>query len=134
MRAREAELLPVPYFHVVFTLPETLGPLALQNKKIVYDMLFRAVGETLLEVAANPKRLGARIGFLAVLHTWGQNLMHHPHVHCVVPAGGLSPDGAAWVPGKEDFFLPVRVLRRRQPRRRNPPNRQNRPARCSTRR
>ena len=112
MRAREAELLPVPYFHVVFTLPETLGPLALQNKTVVYDVLFRAVGETLLEVAANPKRLGARIGFLAVLHTWGQNLMHHPHLHCVVPAGGLSKDGASWVPGREDFFLPVRVLSR----------------------
>ena len=112
MRARKAELLPVPYFHVVFTLPETLGPLALQNKTVFYDVLFRAVGETLLEVAANPKRLGARIGFLAVLHTWGQNLMHHPHLHCVVPAGGLSPDGAAWVPGREDFFLPVRVLSR----------------------
>ena len=112
MQAREAELLPVPYFHVVFTLPETLGPLALQNPAVVYDVLFRAVGQTLLEVAANPKRLGARIGFLAVLHTWGQNLMHHPHVHCVVPAGGLSPDGTAWVPGQEDFFLPVRVLSR----------------------
>ena len=112
MRAREAELLPVPYFHVVFTLPKTLGPLALQNKKVVYDVLFRAVGETLLDVAANPKRLGARLGFLAVLHTWGQNLMHHPHLHCVVPAGGLSADGAAWVPGREDFFLPVRVLSR----------------------
>jgi hypothetical protein len=112
MQAREAELLPVPYFHVVFTLPEALGPLALQNKTVVYDALFRAVGETLLEVAANPKRLGARIGFLAVLHTWGQNLMHHPHVHCVVPAGGLSPDAAAWVPGRDGFFLPVRVLSR----------------------
>jgi hypothetical protein len=112
MQAREAELLPVPYFHVVFTLPETLGPLALQNPAVVYDVLFRAVGETLLEVAANPKRLGARIGFLAVLHTWGQNLMHHPHLHCVVPAGGLSTEGAAWVPGREDFFLPVRVLGR----------------------
>ena len=112
MHARAAELLPVPYFHVVFTLPETFGPLALQNKTVVYDALFRAVGETLLEVAANPKRLGARIGFLAVLHTWGQNLMHHPHLHCVVPAGGLSSDGAAWVSGREDFFLPVRVLSR----------------------
>jgi hypothetical protein len=111
-QARAAELLPVPYFHVVFTLPEALGPLALQNQAAVYDVLFRAVGETLLEVAANPKRLGARIGFLAVLHTWGQNLMHHPHVHCVVPAGGLSGNGAAWVPGREDFFLPVRVLSR----------------------
>jgi len=112
MQARQAELLPTPYFHVVFTLPETLGLLALQNKPVVYDVLFRAVGETLLEVAANPKRLGARIGFLAVLHTWGQNLMHHPHIHCVVPAGGLSSDGEAWVPGREDFFLPVRVLSR----------------------
>lgn len=112
MEARAAELLPVPYFHVVFTLPETLGPLALQNKEVVYDVLFRAVGETLLEVAANPKRLGARIGFLAVLHTWGQNLIHHPHIHCVVPAGGLSPDGAAWISGQADFFLPVRVLSR----------------------
>ena len=112
LQARAAELLPVPYFHVVFTLPETLGPLALQNKEVVYGVLFRAVGETLLEVAANPRRLGARIGFLAVLHTWGQNLMHHPHLHCVVPAGGLSPDGTAWVPGREDFFLPVRVLSR----------------------
>lgn len=112
MQAREAELLPVPYFHVVFTLPEKLGLLALQNKTVVYDVLFRAVGETLLEVAANSKRLGARIGFLAVLHTWGQNLMHHPHVHCVVPAGGFSTDGKAWVPGREDFFLPVRVLSR----------------------
>jgi hypothetical protein len=112
MQARQAELLPVPYFHVVFTLPETLGPLALQNPQVVYDVLFRAAGETLLEVAANPKRLGARIGFLAVLHTWGQNLLHHPHLHCVVPAGGLSADGAAWVPGREDYFLPVKVLSR----------------------
>jgi hypothetical protein len=109
-RAREAELLPVPYFHVVFTLPETLGPLALQNKAIVYNALFQAVSQTLLEVAANPKHLGARIGFLAVLHTWGQNLMNHPHIHCVVPSGGLSMDGTAWVPGREDFFLPVQVL------------------------
>src|SRR5208283_5403862 len=78
----------------------------------VYDALFRAVGETLLEVAANPKRLGAKIGFLTVLHTWGQNLMHHPHIHCVVPAGGLSPDGTSWIHGSADFFLPVRVLSR----------------------
>jgi len=112
MRAREAELLPVPYFHVVFTLPEALGPLALQNPAVVYGILFRAASETLLEVATNPKRLGAKIGFLAVLHTWGQNLMHHPHVHCVVPAGGLSKDRTAWVPGREKFFLPVRVLSR----------------------
>jgi len=112
MQAREAELLPVPYFHVVFTLPAALGPLALQNQAVVYGVLFRAVSETLLEVAANPKRLNAKIGFLTVLHTWGQNLMHHPHVHCVVPSGGLSKDRTAWVPGREKFFLPVRVLSR----------------------
>jgi hypothetical protein len=110
--ARAGELLPVPYFHVVFTLPAVLAPLALQNPIVVYDLLFRAVAATLLEVAANPRRLGARIGFLTVLHTWGQNLMHHPHIHCVVPAGGLSPDGANWVSGRSEFFLPVRVLSR----------------------
>jgi len=107
---RGADLLPVPYAHVVFTLPHRLAPLAYHNKKLLYDVLFRASSETLLEVAANPKRLGARIGFLSVLHTWGQTLEHHPHVHCVVPAGGLSPDGERWVPARTDFFLPVRVL------------------------
>jgi hypothetical protein len=112
LQAREEELLLVPYFHVVFTLPEALGQLALQNQAVVYGVLFRAVSETLLEVAAKNKCLKAKIGFLAVLHTWGQNLMHHPHVHCVVPAGGLSPDNTAWVPGRKDFFLPVRVLSR----------------------
>lgn len=112
LEARAGELLPVPYFHVVFTLPECLGPLALQNKKVVYGLLFRAMAETLLEVAANPQRLGVQLGFLAVLHTWGQNLMHHPHLHCVVPAGGLSLDGTAWVRGGKKFFLPVRVLSR----------------------
>jgi hypothetical protein len=112
LEARAGELLAVPYFHVVFTLPGTLAPLALQNPVVVYTLLFRAVAATLLEVAANPKRLGARIGFLTVLHTWGQNLMHHPHIHCVVPAGGLSPDGARWVAGRADFFLPVRILSR----------------------
>lgn len=110
--ARAGELLPVPYFHVVFTLPATLTPLALQNPVVVYDLLFQAVAGTLLEVAANPRRLGAKIGFLTVLHTWGQNLMHHPHIHCVVPAGGLSTDGARWIRGRADFFLPVRVLSR----------------------
>jgi hypothetical protein len=110
--ARAGELLPVPYFHVVFTLPGILAPLALQNPMVVYDLLFQSVAATLLEVAANPKRLGARIGCLTVLHTWGQNLMHHPHVHCVVPAGGLSHDGMSWVSGHADFFLPVRVLSR----------------------
>jgi hypothetical protein len=110
--ARSGELLPVPYFHVVFTLPAILAPLALQNPIVVYDLLLHSVAATLLEVAANPKRLGARLGFLTVLHTWGQNLMHHPHVHCVVPAGGLSTDGTNWVYGRADFFLPVRVLGR----------------------
>jgi hypothetical protein len=110
--ARADELLPVPYFHVVFTLPATLAPLALQNPAVVYDLLFKAASATLLEVAANPKRLGARIGFLAVLHTWGQNLMHHPHLHCVAPAGGLSSDGTAWIASRPGFFLPVRVLSR----------------------
>jgi Putative transposase/Transposase zinc-binding domain len=112
LEARAGELLPVPYFHVVFTIPAILAPLALQNPVAVYDLLFQSVAATLLEVAANPKRLGARIGFLTVLHTWGQNLMHHPHVHCVVPTGGLSPNGAAWIRGCADFFLPVRVLSR----------------------
>ena len=108
---REAELLPVPYFHVVFTLPETIGRLALQNPREIYGILFRAASETLLTIAADPKRLGAAIGFLAVLHTWGQNLHLHPHLHCVVPGGGIGPDGASWVGcRKQSFFLPVHVL------------------------
>lgn len=109
---RRAELLPVPYFHVVFTIPAGLAPLALQNKRIVYGLLFRAVSQTLLAVASDPRHLGARIGVLAILHTWGQNLRHHPHLHCVVPNGGLSPDGSEWIAGRPDFFLPVRVLSR----------------------
>lgn len=112
MQQREAELLPVPYFHVVFTLPEELTALALQNPRVVYGILFRAASQTLLEVAANPRHLGAEIGFLAVLHTWGQTLMPHPHLHCVVPAGGLAGDGSQWVAGRSNFFLPVRVLSR----------------------
>ena len=112
MQARAAELLPVPYFHLVFTLPRALGPLALQNPRVLYGLLFQAAAQTLLAVAANPKHLGAEIGFLSVLHTWGQNLLHHPHVHCVVPAGGLSPDGRRWIACRPDFFLPVRVLSR----------------------
>jgi hypothetical protein len=104
--------LPVPYFHVVFTLPEVLGPLALQNPRVLYNVLFQAVAETLLEVAANPQRLGARLGVLTVLHTWGQNLLHHPHVHCVVPAGGPAVEGSGWVACREGFSLPVRVLSR----------------------
>jgi hypothetical protein len=109
--AREQELLPVGYVHVVFTMPEMLARLALVNKRVVYDLLFRAAAATLLQVAANPKRLGAAIGGLMVLHTWGQRLQHHPHVHCVVPAGGLSPDGARWIHARPTFFLPVKVLR-----------------------
>ena len=112
LEARAAELLPVPYFHVVFTLPGCLAPLTLQNQRMVYGLLFEAVSATLLEVAANPRNLGARIGFLTVLHTWGQNLMHHPHIHCVVPAGGLSADRTGWVHGRPRFLLPVRVLSR----------------------
>jgi hypothetical protein len=108
---REAELLPVPYFHVVFTLPQKIGGLALQNAREIYRILFRAASETLLTIAADPKRLGAAIGFLAVLHTWGQNLHLHPHLHCVVPGGGISPDGVRWIRcKKESFFLPVKVL------------------------
>jgi hypothetical protein len=109
---QERDLLAVPYFHVVFTLPEAVGPIALQNKRLVYGLLFRAVAETLCTIARDPRHLGAEIGALAVLHTWGQNLHHHPHVHCVVPGGGLSPDGRRWVPCRENFFLPVRVLSR----------------------
>jgi hypothetical protein len=111
MADRAEELLPVEYFHVVFTLPDTFNGLALGNKRVVYGALFEAVGRTLLEVAANPKHLGARIGFLSILHTWGQNLSLHPHVHCVVPGGGLSDDGK-WVACRAGFFLPVRVLSR----------------------
>jgi hypothetical protein len=108
---RQAELLPVPYFHVVFTLPQQIGRLAIQNAKPIYTILFRAASQTLLETAADPRLLGASIGFLAVLHTWGQNLHLHPHLHCVVPGGGISPDGSRWIAcRKSSFFLPVRVL------------------------
>jgi hypothetical protein len=110
LEARAADLLPVEYFHVVFTLPAEIAELALQNKKAMYGILMRAAAATLLQVAADPRHLGARIGFLAVLHTWGQNLLHHPHVHCVVPGGGLSPDGSRWISCAPGFFLPVRVL------------------------
>ncbi|MFQ5930082.1 MAG: IS91 family transposase [Acidobacteriota bacterium] len=112
LKQRQKDLLEVPYFHLVFTVPDELGPLALQNKKLVYGILFRAASETLLAIAKGPKHLGAEIGFLAVLHTWGQNLHLHPHLHCVVPGGGLSPDGRSWVSCKDNFFLPVRVLSR----------------------
>jgi hypothetical protein len=112
LEAQCARLLPVPYYHIVFTLPEDLGPLALQNPRVLYGLLFRAAAETLTTLAADPRYLGARIGFTAVLHTWGQTLLHHPHVHCLVPAGGLSADGQHWVQAREGFFLPVRVLSR----------------------
>ena len=112
MQRRATELLPVPYFHVVFTLPNVLVDLTLANPRLMYGMLFRAASQTLLEVAADPRHLGAEIGFLAVLHTWGQTLMPHPHLHCVVPSGGLAPDRTRWVAGRADFFLPVRVLSR----------------------
>src|SRR6202162_6335469 len=111
---REGELLPVPYFHVVFTLPRQIGGLALQNAREIYRILFRAASETLLTIAADPRRLGAAIGFLAVLHTWGQNLHLHPHLHCVVPGGGISPDGSRGsCLRKASFFLPYRLLSHR---------------------
>ncbi len=109
--ARAQELLPVGYVHVVFTMPAVLARLALVNKRVVYDLLFRAAAATLLQVAANPTRLGAAIGGLMVLHTWGQRLQHHPHIHCVVPAGGLAPDDTRWIHVRPTFFLPVKVLR-----------------------
>lgn len=112
LAARQRELLAVPYVHVVFTLPHQLATLALYNKKILYALLFRASAATLLEIAADPKHLGAEVGFLSVLHTWGQNLLLHPHVHCVVPAGGLSPDHERWVHPRYPFFFPVKVLSR----------------------
>ncbi len=102
----------MPYFHVVFTLPAAIADIALQNPALLYDLLLRTSAETMQEIAADPKHLGAEIGFLSVLHTWGQNLMHHPHVHCVVPGGGLAPDGERWIGCRENFFLPVRVLSR----------------------
>ena len=110
--ARQSELLPVPYIHVVFTVPHHLVHLALVNKKVFYDLLFHATAETLLEVAADPEHLGAQIGFFAVLHSWGQNLLFHPHLHCLIPAGGLSPDHTRWIHPRYPFFLPVDVLRR----------------------
>lgn len=109
---RQADLIPVEYFHVVFTLPEAVAAIAYQNKAVVYDLLFQATAETLRTIAADPKHLGAEIGFIAILHTWGQNLLHHPHLHCVVPGGGLSADGERWVSCRPGFFLPVRVLSR----------------------
>ncbi len=112
LEARQAELLPLAYYHVVFTLPAQIGDIAFHNKAVVYDILFKAASQTLLTIAADPKHLGARIGLTAVLHTWGSALTHHPHVHCIVPGGGLSPDGQSWISCRPRFFLPVRVLSR----------------------
>lgn len=109
---RQAELLDCEYFHVVFTVPEEIAAIAYHNKEVVYGILFRATAETLRTIAADPKHLGAEIGFFAVLHTWGSNLLHHPHLHCVVPGGGLSPDGTCWISCKPGFLVPVRVLSR----------------------
>jgi hypothetical protein len=110
MAAREAELLPVPYFHVVFTLPSRIGDIAYQNKAVIYDLLFKASAETMRTIAADSERLGARIGITAVLHTWGSTMMHHPHVHMIVSGGGISLDGSRWVSCQPRFLLPVRVL------------------------
>ncbi len=113
LAAREREILDTAYCHVIFTLPHDLAPLVLQNPRHLYGLLFRTVAQTLQDIAGAPKHLGAEIGGLAVLHTWGQQLHHHPHLHCVLPAGGIAPDGARWVPCRPHFFLPVRVLSRR---------------------
>ena len=112
LTARQNELLPVPYFHVVFTLPAQIAAIAFQNKALVYTILFKAAAETLRRIAADPKHLGAEIGLVAVLHSWGQNLHYHPHIHCIVPGGGISLDGKRWIPCRPGFFLPVRVLSR----------------------
>ena len=110
MEAREAELLPVPYFHVVFTLPASIADIAYQNKRVIYNLLFKVSAETMQTIAADPRHLGAKIAITSVLHTWGSAMTHHPHVHMIVPGGGLSDDGERWVPCRRGFFLPVRVL------------------------
>jgi hypothetical protein len=110
LEAREKDLLPTSCFHTVFTLPQGVRPLALRNQKVVYNLLFQSASETLTQLAKDPKHLGAEIGFIAILHTWTQTLMDHPHLHCLVPGGGLSPDGKRWVSSREDFFIAVNVL------------------------
>ena len=110
---RQAELLPVGYFHLVFTLPKPIADIAYQNKRVIYDLLFKASAEAMLTIAADPKHLGARIGFTSVLHSWGSAMTHQPHVHMIVPGGGISLDGSRWVACRSNFFLPVRVLSRR---------------------
>src|SRR3990170_8533139 len=112
MEARAAELLPVPYFHIVFTLPAEIGDIAYQNKAVIYDALFKASSETMLRIAADRKHLGAKIGMTSVLHTWGSAMTHHPHVHMIVPGGGISTDGSHWISASEDYLLPVPVLSR----------------------
>jgi predicted Zn-ribbon and HTH transcriptional regulator len=112
LRARKKELLPVAYFHVVFTVPDDLNALILINQRVMYALLFQAAAETLLQLGGDKKHLGAELGLIAVLHTWGQNLMDHPHVHCIVPGGGLSQDGTRWIASRNNFFIPVRVLSR----------------------
>ena len=107
---QQAELLPVGYFHVVFTVPASIADIAYQNKAVIYDLLFKASAETMLTIAADPKHLGARIGITAILHTWGSTMTHHPHVHMIVPGGGIAFDGKRWVSSRSRFFLPVRVL------------------------
>jgi hypothetical protein len=112
LEERKEDLLPVPYFHVVFTIPAILKPIALRNKRVLYNILFRCVSETLFELAADPKHLGGQIGFISILHTWGQNLMDHPHIHCIVTGGGLSRDATRWLSCRKRFFIPVKVLSR----------------------
>src|ERR1051326_2666944 len=112
LAARHRELLPTRYVHVVFTLPRELAPLAQRNQNQIYSLLFRASAASLLTVGRDPRRLGAELGFFSVLHTWNQQLLHHPHVHCVVPAGGLTPDHTRWIAASPSFFLPVKVLSR----------------------
>ncbi|HEY4045913.1 MAG TPA: transposase zinc-binding domain-containing protein, partial [Acidobacteriaceae bacterium] len=112
LEQRQRELLPIRYVHIVFTLPREVAPLALQNKRVIYNLLFQASAATLLEIAGDPRHLGAEIGFFSVLHTWNQRLQHHPHVHCVAAAGGLAPDHTRWISSRHSFFLPVKVLSR----------------------
>jgi hypothetical protein len=110
--ARKRDLLPTDYFHLVFSLPEPLRPVALRNQEVVYNILFKAAAKTLRELTEDPKHLGAEVGFIAILHTWSQTLMDHPHLHCIITGGGLSPDGLRWIPSKDEFFLPIKVLSR----------------------
>ncbi len=110
IEARAEDLLPIQYFHVVFTIPAELNPLVLRNQKVMYNLLFRSVSETLLKLSNDPKHLGARIGFIGILHTWGQNLRDHPHIHCIVTLGGLNPDKSRWVSCRKNFFIHIKVL------------------------